>query len=217
MFRIPSEPLTSTSGRELSPSFTAWCPLLALGPLPIPFLALTSVSFHPLQLARLILLTSSSHLIASQLRKASLALCLNRVQTLHSGLSDPRTVIALAPVTHTAFAMCHTLWLPRWLSGKATCQFGGRGFNPWVGKIPWRRKWQPTPWENPRDRGTWWAVGHGVTKNQAPLSGHHSCIVLSTLHRVISFMEKAMAPYSSTLAWEIHGWRSLVGCSPWGF
>ena len=19
------------------------------------------------------------------------------------------------------------------------------GFNPWVGKIPWRRKWQPTP------------------------------------------------------------------------
>ena len=22
--------------------------------------------------------------------------------------------------------------------------------------------------------------------------------------------------YSSTLAWKIHGWRSLVGCSPWG-
>ena len=21
----------------------------------------------------------------------------------------------------------------------------GRGFHPWVGKIPWRRKWQPTP------------------------------------------------------------------------
>ena len=20
-----------------------------------------------------------------------------------------------------------------------------RGFDPWVGKIPWRRKWQPTP------------------------------------------------------------------------
>ena len=20
-----------------------------------------------------------------------------------------------------------------------------RGFNPWVGKIPWRRAWQPTP------------------------------------------------------------------------
>ena len=30
------------------------------------------------------------------------------------------------------------------------------------------------------------------------------------------FLEKAMAPHSSTLAWKIHGWRSLVGCSPWG-
>ena len=28
--------------------------------------------------------------------------------------------------------------------------------------------------------------------------------------------EKAMATHSSTLAWKIHGWRSLVGCSPWG-
>ena len=25
-----------------------------------------------------------------------------------------------------------------------------------------------------------------------------------------------MARHSSTLAWTIHGWRSLVGCSPWG-
>ena len=29
-------------------------------------------------------------------------------------------------------------------------------------------------------------------------------------------MEKAMAPHSSTLAWKIHGRRSLVGCSPRG-
>ena len=29
-------------------------------------------------------------------------------------------------------------------------------------------------------------------------------------------LEKAMAPHSSTLAWEIHGRRSLLGCSPWG-
>ena len=25
-----------------------------------------------------------------------------------------------------------------------------------------------------------------------------------------------MAPHSSTVAWKIHGQRSLVGCSPWG-
>ena len=35
---------------------------------------------------------------------------------------------------------------PRWLSGKeSACQRRRRGFDPWVGKIPWRRKWQPAP------------------------------------------------------------------------
>ena len=28
---------------------------------------------------------------------------------------------------------------------KSTCQFRRHGFDPWVRKIPWRRKWQPTP------------------------------------------------------------------------
>ena len=27
----------------------------------------------------------------------------------------------------------------------STCQCRRRGFDPWVGKIPWRRAWQPTP------------------------------------------------------------------------
>ena len=37
-------------------------------------------------------------------------------------------------------------WLPWWLSGKeSACQCRKRGFSPWVGKISWRRKWQPTP------------------------------------------------------------------------
>ena len=44
--------------------------------------------------------------------------------------------------------MC-SKWASWWRSGKeATCQcrrFRRPGFNPWVGKIPWRRKWQPTP------------------------------------------------------------------------
>ena len=29
-------------------------------------------------------------------------------------------------------------------------------------------------------------------------------------------LEKGIATYSNILAWRIHGWRSLVGCSPWG-
>ena len=36
--------------------------------------------------------------------------------------------------------------LPWWLKGKeSTCQCGRHEFDPWVGKIPWRREWQPTP------------------------------------------------------------------------
>ena len=36
--------------------------------------------------------------------------------------------------------------LPWWLSGKeSTCQCRRNGLDPWVRKIPWKRKWQPTP------------------------------------------------------------------------
>ena len=46
----------------------------------------------------------------------------------------------------------------------------GSGLGPWVGKIPWRRKWQPLPaWKNCMDRGAWQATVHGVTKSQTRL------------------------------------------------
>ena len=36
--------------------------------------------------------------------------------------------------------------LPQLFSGKeSACQCRRHGFNPWIGKIPWRRKWHPTP------------------------------------------------------------------------
>ena len=41
--------------------------------------------------------------------------------------------------------------LPWWLCGKkkkkkkTNCQCRRPGFDPWVRKIPWRRKWQPSP------------------------------------------------------------------------
>ena len=39
-----------------------------------------------------------------------------------------------------------TIRIPRWLSDKRSHrQFRRHGFDPWVRKIPWRRKWQPTP------------------------------------------------------------------------
>ena len=37
-------------------------------------------------------------------------------------------------------------------SGKeSTCQYGRPRLDPWVGKIPWRRKWQPMPMFLPRE------------------------------------------------------------------
>ena len=57
----------------------------------------------------------------------------------------------------------------RWHSGKeSTCQCRRHRFDPWVGKIPWRRKWQPTPVflpGNPMDRGAWQATVYGVAKS----------------------------------------------------
>ena len=37
-------------------------------------------------------------------------------------------------------------WPRLWLTSKeSACQCRRPGFHPWVGKIPWRREWQPTP------------------------------------------------------------------------
>ena len=73
---------------------------------------------------------------------------------------------------HTKF-----LGLPRWLSGKeSACQcrrHKRNGFDPWVGKIPWRRKWLHTPVflsEEFMDKGAWLATVHGISKSWTRLS-----------------------------------------------
>ena len=58
---------------------------------------------------------------------------------------------------------------PWWLSGKeSTCQCRRCRFDPWVGKIPWRRKWlNPLQYSclgNFMNRGPWRATVHRVTK-----------------------------------------------------
>ena len=59
--------------------------------------------------------------------------------------------------------------LPWWLSGKeSACQCRRCGFDPWVRKIPWRRKWQPTavflPGESPWTEEPCGATTHGVSE-----------------------------------------------------
>ena len=62
-------------------------------------------------------------------------------------------------------ATYYTRGSPGGSDSKASACNAGDGFDPWVGKIPWRRKWQSIP---------------------------------------------------VFLPGESHGWRSLVGYSPWG-
>ena len=67
----------------------------------------------------------------------------------------------------------HILRLPRWLSGEeSACKcrsFRRRGFDPWVGKIPWSRNGNPLQCsclENSSGRGSWGATVLGVVKRQ---------------------------------------------------
>ena len=77
------------------------------------------------------------------------------------------------------------LGLPWWLRWERIhLQYGRPGFDPWVGKIPWRRAWQPTPvflpgeshgqripWtENTMDQGAWLTTVHRVAKSRTQLS-----------------------------------------------
>ena len=68
------------------------------------------------------------------------------------------------------------LRLPRWLSKESPCQCRRckrHGFDPWVGKIPQRRKWQTTPTflpEKSHRPKACQATVHGVTKSQTRLS-----------------------------------------------
>ena len=78
---------------------------------------------------------------------------------------------------------CHLLYLitrvSLWLRGKEyiclQCRRCRRcGFDPWVGKIPFKRKWQLqySCLGNSMDRGACWAVVRRVSKSQTWLSTH---------------------------------------------
>ena len=69
--------------------------------------------------------------------------------------------------------MATDLGFPGYLNGKEStgqCRSHRRcRFNPWVGKISWRRKWHPTqvflPGQSPPARGGWQAAVHGVAES----------------------------------------------------
>ena len=69
------------------------------------------------------------------------------VRSLVAGVLAIKQILVLSLFISMALRGSLKLFgLPRWFSGKeSACQYQRHGFDPWVGKIPWRRKWQPTP------------------------------------------------------------------------
>ena len=69
--------------------------------------------------------------------------------------------------------------LPWWLSGKeSTCQGRRHGFSPWIQKILWRRKWQPTsvfsPGKSHEQRSQAGYSPWGLKKSQTHLATEHT-------------------------------------------
>ena len=70
------------------------------------------------------------------------------MQTLHLIDSNKSISFICAQTIISCFNQMYNVsrQLPWWLSGKeSACQSRRHWFSPWVGKIPWRGKWQPTP------------------------------------------------------------------------
>ena len=83
-----------------------------------------------------------------------------RIQFL--GWEDP---LEKGYATHSSI-----LGLPLWLSWQRIClQCGRPGFDPWIGKIPWRRERLPTPVFWPGEFHGLYIV-HGVAKSQTQFS-----------------------------------------------
>ena len=77
--------------------------------------------------------------------------------------------------------------LPWWLSGKEpACQCSRCALDPWVGKIPWRRKWKPTPstlaWRIPWTEAPDWLPSTGSQKSWIQWNTHiHTCTPLCVM------------------------------------
>ena len=124
---------------------------------------------------------------------------------------------------------------------ESDCNAGDRRckFDPWVGKIPWRKAWQSIPVFLPGEshgQRTWWATVHGVAKIQAQLKWLCACThthstsnslqmnsswILGNTRYVLSILVVA-GPQGMCSSKLLVGQRSLTGWRPrpffsWGW
>ena len=111
--------------------------------------------------------------------------------------------------------VCVCVGLPWWLRWQRIClQCRRPGFNPWLGKIPWRREWQPTPvflpGEFPGQRSLGGYSPWGVAKRRTQLSNQHPHTYMYAIGSV-SLENSNTLPYSypTSNTWEITQLNSL--------
>ena len=74
-------------------------------------------------------------------------------------------------------------------------------FNPWVGKIPYRRQWQPTPVFLPGEfhgQRAWWATVHGVAKSR------HDWVTNTSLHFRTVYGATPLSAWKPAYACSVH-------------
>ena len=97
-----------------------------------------------------------------------------------------------------------SLGLQRWLSGWRIClhfrSCRRHGFDPWVGKIPGRRSWQPTPVFLPgKSHGQRSLVGYSPKGRRVSLKTEHVRI-----HSLPLLIVMAIILYNIDISWLIH-------------
>ena len=117
---------------------------------------------------------------------------------------------------------------PRRLSGEeSACQCRRHGFHSWVGKIPWRREWQPTPVFLPgeshaEEPGGLQSMGSQSRARPKQLSRHACPEIVVDFYSILIFYSNCSEIYCG---FEIdptsqpHDWVSAVwnGETPCGF
>ena len=75
-----------------------------------------------------------------------LAICISSLDKFRSSLFFILSWVICLYILHINPLQSYHLQILPGSDGKSIClQWGRPRFDPWVGKIPWRRKWQPTP------------------------------------------------------------------------
>ena len=102
----------------------------------------------------------------------------------------------------------------------SACNVGDLGSIPRLGRSPGEGNGNPLQYsclENPMDGAAWWAIVHGFTKSWTRLSNFTTLqYCVDFCHTLACIRRRQWHPTSVLLSGKSHGWRSLVGCSPWG-